>query len=97
MNLILDLSRHCIETEVRRQYNRAVSDYFCHNGDPRLLEAVISLTQQCLERLDFSVLRHRFPSLAGRTPAEVVVSMEDDAIHITIDAHPITPVMRSSA
>lgn len=97
MNLRLDLSRHCIETEVRKQYNRAVSHYFQKIGDSGRFEATIELTRCCLERLDFSALRRCYPQLAGHATADVVVTMDGDDIRIAVDGRPIAIIMRQKA
>jgi hypothetical protein len=67
----LDLSKHCVETEIRRRYNRALSDYFKSGADRQALEAKIELLQHALENLDFYFLRSRYPALAGGSDAEV--------------------------
>lgn len=87
----LDLSRHCIETEIKRRHNRAVSDYFKAGNDRSRLEDRIDLFQSALENWDFQFLRSRYPALSGATDAEVVISRDaaGDPI-LRIDGEKIT-------
>ena len=43
MIIELDLSKHCIETEIKRLYNRSVSQYFKPDTDKALLEKQIDV------------------------------------------------------
>ena len=52
MKIQLDLSKHCIETEIKRLCNRALSDYFKEVKDKGLIEKIIELTQQALKTFD---------------------------------------------
>ena len=76
MNIKLDLSRHCIETEMKRQYNKTISDYFKKKagGDKQALETRIDLLQQGLETFDFNRLRTQYPELRGDAPADIELS-----------------------
>jgi len=76
MNIELNLSRHCVETEMKRQYNKSISDYFKKKaGDDRqALETRIDLLQQGLETFDFNRLRSRYPELRGEVAARVELS-----------------------
>jgi hypothetical protein len=70
--LRLDLSRHCLQTELKRRHNRAVSEYFRAEPErqPRLA-ALIETLRRALEELDFSSLRARYPVLSGGSDVEV--------------------------
>ncbi len=62
----LDVSHHCIETAIRRRYNRTLSAYFNAGADNRpALEARLELLTAALESFDFSFLRRTYPELAG--------------------------------
>jgi hypothetical protein len=65
MEIRLDLSTHCIETELKRLHNRFLSLYFKHGGKDIELEEKIQHICLALETLDFPSLRSRFPGLAG--------------------------------
>lgn len=84
MRIDLDLSRHCIETEMKRQYNKSISAYFKRQGsrneqDKQALEEQIELLQQGLESFDFNRLRARYPELRGEIQAEVTLAQTAEA------------------
>jgi hypothetical protein len=88
----LDLTRHCIETEIRRCYNRAVSDYFKEKGARPELEPRIDMLQTALETWDFQGLRRRHPALAGRSGAEVALARGNDgALILAVDGEIVVP------
>ena len=84
--LKLDLSKHCIETEIKRQYNRAVSGYFrAAPAARRHLEEIIEQTRHVLESADFKQLRSTYPSLAGHCETNVVLTQERGRSVIIVD------------
>jgi hypothetical protein len=86
MRLILDLSKHCIETELKRQHNRAVANYFRDSDKNRdQIELTIDMTQQALSTLDFGLLRAAHLQLAGGTHADVSLRRCRNRVDITID------------
>jgi len=86
MDIRLDLSRHCIETEIKKQYNKAVSAYFKAGMDEKPdLESTIEVVRRALETLNFSHLRTQYPPLAGGTDRNVILSCENEDLLITID------------
>jgi len=97
MKIKLDLSAHCIETEIKRLYNRALSDYFKKEvkGKGRI-EKSIELTRRALENLDFAQLRIKYSPLAGHTDRSIVLAMDKNKISITIDGRPIEPITKDS-
>jgi hypothetical protein len=74
----LDLTRHCIETEIKRQYNRHLSEYFHVNEKDGSMERSISLLQHALETFDFHFLRWRYPELCGQSEAFVTLSGDEN-------------------
>jgi hypothetical protein len=78
MQIFLDLSRHCIETEIRKQHNKALSAYFRMRGRDRALEARIEALENAQRRLDFMDMRHRHEELRGGGDADVRLHVEDD-------------------
>ncbi|MGM0404477.1 MAG: hypothetical protein ACQEQN_12245 [Thermodesulfobacteriota bacterium] len=82
MNIKISLQRHCIETEIKGQYNRAVSGYFRASGrdgkndGKKDLENRIDLLHHALETMDFNFLRNRYPELRGDSTAEVFVTRD---------------------
>lgn len=90
MDIRLDLCHHCIATETKKRYNRALSNYFKHKGDPALLEPEIELLKQALEQLDFPGLRTRYPKLSGNNDADVVLSRTPDGrLSLNLDGDPL--------
>jgi len=95
MKIDLDLSRHCIETEMKRQYNKNISAYFKRQGslnepDKQALEAQIELLQQGLESFDFNRLRAQYPELRGEIQAGVALAQtSEDAPEILINGKAI--------
>lgn len=85
MNINLSLKNHCIETEIRRQHQRAVSDYFKAGGtgDLKALERRIEILHHALENLDFGYLRNRYADLRGDSDADVLIG-EDESGHLNI-------------
>ena len=76
MKIFLDLSRHCIETELKRIQNRLISDYLKLKKEDISLEKKIESIQSALLRLDFNMLRSRFPELDGRAEKEILVEFD---------------------
>ena len=90
--LQLDLTRHCIETEIKRQHNRAVSSYFrTDKTKNKRLEQIIEVTRQALESWDFHHLRSEYAPLAGQCDARAVLTAEDNRIGIVLDSETIFP------
>lgn len=86
MDIRLDLSRHCIETEIKKQYNKAVSAYFkAGKQEKQQLEPTIDVIHRALETLDFSHLRSQYPPLAGGTDRNIILSCVNEDLVITID------------
>jgi len=80
MNIKLNLSRHCVETEMKRQYNKSISAYFKNKAgdDKQTLETRIDLLQKGLETFDFNRLRAQYAELRGEAEADVQLSADAD-------------------
>jgi hypothetical protein len=90
MKILLDLKKHCIETEIKKLYNRSLSLYFKTNSNKKIVEQQIGLLKKALEELDFSRLRSDYPELSGS--GESVVELSNDSrnqLYITIDGKKI--------
>ena len=88
----LDLSQHCIHTEIKRLYNRCVSRYFKLKTDEPRLAADIEMLKAALEGLDFSRLRSEYVELAGGR-ADPVVELEagdNGKVVVRIDGRDVT-------
>ena len=87
----LDLSKHCIQTEIKRLYNRCVSRYFKLKQDDPQLAADIELLKAALEELDFPRLRSGYKELAGGRGNGVVelAAGVDGGVVVRIDGRAI--------
>jgi len=86
----LNLSRHCIATEVKRLHNRRISDYFKGRGEKGVLETEIYLLARALEELDLPALRGHHPRLAGGESVSVVLSgAEGMPLSLTLEGEPL--------
>lgn len=96
MKIKLDLSAHCIETEIKRIYNRALSDYFKAGADQGLIEKRIEITQLALKTFDFAQLRIKYAPLAGHTDQIILLAQDKNKLSITIDGRPIEPITKDA-
>ena len=95
MTLRLDLCTHCIETEIKRVYNRALSAYFKTDPDREALEKTLRLTKTALQRFDFQHLRHAYPELQGGVAADVSLRWGDTGQVVVVRGQrPIRPDAR---
>ena len=86
----LDLSRHCIETEVKRRFNRTLSGYLKAKGNRAELEKELVLLQTALAEFDFSYLRTSHKDLAGNSAVRVeLIDNGGDLPVLTVDGRPI--------
>ncbi len=92
--IMLDLSRHCIQTALRRCYETRVARYFKSDAPQDVLETEIDLLQRALETLDFGALRSRWPALAGGHRVPVVFTMAGDRIAIELSNETILAPLR---
>ena len=76
MKIKLNLSQHCIETEIKRLYNQSVLKYFKANDKDRI-EKQIEILQHALQTLDFGKLRSTYPELAGHRDDHVELSFNN--------------------
>jgi hypothetical protein len=77
MKIHLDLSKHCIETAIRKQYHLNISRYFKIPEDREKLQAEIEVLINALEHFDFSFLRRTYPELEGHCSHEVVLEADE--------------------
>jgi len=95
MEILLDLTKNCIQTAIKRKYNQRISEYFKSNpaDNTEIIESEISLLKEALEKLDFSHLRSTYPELQGggtdkitiaeNTENNMTISINDRIIHAT--------------
>ena len=90
MKIPLDLSKHCIETELKKIYNQSISQYFKKSSSNKNLERQIENLKTVLMTLDFGRLRKDFPVLAGHHDDEVILSFDsENNASILINGKPI--------
>ncbi len=77
MKIKLNLTRHCIETEIKRLYNQSVLKYFKADNKGQV-EKQIEILQHALQTLDFGNLRSTYSELSGQC---------DDNIELAADNH----------
>lgn len=65
MEIILNLSRYCIETASRKKHDRLVTEYFKANGEDqkKVIGHQITALKYFLEEADFSNLRYHCSKL----------------------------------
>lgn len=83
MKIPLDLSRHCVRTEILRHYHRRVSLFL--RGQCKDLQNegfVLEVLKWCLEEVDLVGLRSSFPELAGG--AEHLFFLEADVHEVRL-------------
>jgi hypothetical protein len=87
----LDLSRHCIQTELKRLLNRNLSQYFGKEASYSELEENIELVATALKTLDFSFLRSHFPDLAGESQKNIALFADSaGTFYISMDGQDIS-------
>lgn len=88
--LELDLTRHCIQTAIRKRCDRAIRTYFKQPDERPQLEESIQGLLQALETLDFPALRARYPVLTGNTTRRVALSVAPPGrLAILVDDRPL--------
>lgn len=91
----LDLGKHCVETEIRKLYNRKLSECLKKKDINRNDEEEIEALRCALECFDFSALRTCFSELAGGSRNSVfLVKAADGSVMIEINDTPIRPLRR---
>lgn len=78
MQIRLDLTRHCIATEIKRRHEAAISRYFKTANGRAAGDAELVLLEAALTAFDFGRLRSRWPVLAGGNDLPVTLAAADD-------------------
>jgi hypothetical protein len=90
LEIELDLRKHCIETAIKRSYNRLISEYFRNRKGDAETEEKLALLQNALTRFDFPCLRTVHRELAGESHARIILTDKGDAPpNITIHGRPV--------
>ncbi len=81
---------HCIETNIKRNYNQRLAEVFKHRGNIEQLEMEIAVLKKALETLDFSWLRKTYPSLRDQCDNTIEVGFDEkNNLCIKVDNQPI--------
>jgi len=92
----LNLRKHCVETELKRLYNRGLSEYFKPGSNQEQLEKIIDVLKTVLENSNFSNLRITYPELAGKSEANIALTADrQDHVVILINGIKINPLQKA--
>ena len=92
MKIKLNLKKHCVETELKRLYNRNLSQYFKSGCNQKQIEKIIGVIKTVLENSNISNLRSKYPELSGNSEADIVLTTDrQDQVVILINGLEINP------
>lgn len=78
MDIMLDLSPFCIQTEAKRTYTKLLNRYFKADGDKSVMEEQIEGLTFFLKHADFGYLRHRYPELSGDINTRIILRIPEN-------------------
>ena len=101
MQIIIKLTKHCIETEAKKEYEKLIRRYFDKkrfNDEKKNIGPQIEALKFFLEYADFSFLRSNYPELNGNTGLQVVLSIpkKNFETKIIFNKTIITPVWKGN-
>jgi hypothetical protein len=76
MKIRLDLSKHCIETAIRKQYHKTISRYFKTPEQGQELLAELEVLVNAMESFNFPLLRRTYPELEGHGSHEIILESD---------------------
>ena len=92
MKIKLNLKKHCVETELKRLYNRSLSQYFKPGSNQKQIEKILDVIKTVLENSNISNLRSKYPELSGNSEADIVLTTDrQDQVVILINGLEINP------
>jgi hypothetical protein len=92
MKIKLNLKKHCVETELKRLYNRSLSQYFKPGSNQKQIEKILDVIKTVLENSNISNLRSKYPDLSGNSEADIVLTTDrQDQVVILINGLEINP------
>ena len=92
MKIKLNLKKHCIETELKRLYNRNLSQYFKPGCNQKQIEKIIDVIKTVLENSNISNLRSKYPELSGNSEANILLKTDRQyQVVISINGLEINP------
>ena len=100
MEMILDTSRHCIETASKKEYERLIQQYFkaCSSEKENILmEQRIEALAYLLKHADFPGLRNQYHAMGhSGTPSILVVPRTLKDMHLCLDQDLVYPVWKKN-
>lgn len=92
MKIKLNLKKPCVETELKRLYNRSLSQYFKPGSNQKQIEKILDVIKTVLENSNISNLRSKYPDLSGNSEADIVLTTDrQDQVVILINGLEINP------
>lgn len=92
----LDLARRCIQTEIKRQYERSLAACLRSAEHAEALAGTLETLRLALERLDFPKLRAAHPALAGGCNHRVELGRDvHNRLRLLIDGDPFPVMLRA--
>ncbi len=92
----LDLSRRCIQTEIKRQYERSLAACLRSAEHAEALAGTLETLRLALQRLDFPKLRAAHPALAGGSDHRVELGRDvHNRLGLLIDGDPFPVMLRA--
>jgi hypothetical protein len=82
--LILDLSKHCIKTEIKKQYEKKLSLCLKNKADKET-EAMVEILKEILETKDLTGLRGQHKELSGKSDVKAELFISEDEIYVLVD------------
>ena len=100
MEMILDTSRHCIETASKKEYERLIRQYFktCSSEKEKiLLEQQIDALAYLLKHADFPGLRNQYHAMGHSETASILVIPQNlRDMHIRLDQDMVHPAWKKT-
>lgn len=81
MDILLTLTKHCIETETKKAYERLIKQYFnknTSNKDKNRIESTLEKLKFFLEHADFPKMRSAYPELGGASDLSVSLHIPEN-------------------
>ena len=92
----LDLARHCIQTAIKRRYERSLAVSLRSAESAEALAGTVEALRLALETLDFPKLRAAHPALAGGRGNRVELGRDaHNRLTLLIDGSPFPVMLRA--
>jgi hypothetical protein len=100
MEMILDTSRHCIETASKKEYERLIRQYFKSGPlekEKILMEQEIDALAYFLKHADFPDLRTQYHAMGhSKTTSVLVIPRNLKDMHIRLDQDIVHPAWKKT-